>query len=161
MVGHLQICLWGIKALRRVPEIQPGRDSGFPKRGSTAQQSTWKWRQNLKIGKKVTSNRQKQYTRLTLHTPVAAKAMSDGPTSSGLTEGEGRGEARHKRTNSTGEAPAIDRPVRGQGESFAYSRFVEESRAADDVAALAKIEVCSADRVLFAAAPTPSPQHPS
>ena len=68
--------------------------------------------------------------------------MSDRPTSRGLTEGEGRGEARHKRTLSGGsEAPALDRPVRGQGESFAYSRFVEESRAADDVAEMAKAEV--------------------
>lgn len=66
-------------------------------------------------------------------------------STSGLIEGQGRGEDRaaasyHRRTNS-GDGSTIDRPARGQGESFTYSRFVEESRAADDVAEMTKVAV--------------------
>lgn len=75
-------------------------------------------------------------------------------STSGLIEGQGRGEDRaaasyHRRTNS-GDGSTIDRPARGQGESFTYSRFVEESRAADDVAEMTKF-------ASFGAGPTAAP----
>lgn len=85
---------------------------------------------------------------LSLHsnrTEAGAKMSGRAASTSGLIEGQGRGEDRaaasyHRRTNS-GDGSTIDRPARGQGESFTYSRFVEESRAADDVAEMTKFAV--------------------
>lgn len=78
-------------------------------------------------------------------TEAGAKMSGRAASTSGLIEGQGRGEDRaaasyHRRTNS-GDGSTIDRPARGQGESFTYSRFVEESRAADDVAEMTKVAV--------------------